>query len=354
MVKAPWESALGKINCRQSIFLFSVVMNFKPLKMRLPSIRIAHHLCSGKPPNIHISAAQGWNLARISTSSRHCAASVAAVVPPIVPHLTAPDLEHATQPCHIRNVHENLQKHGILKIGLGFPDADSDYLKGLVLSLHQHHGHQLPISHSASCGWFWDVRPNSTVFQTANHQARSETMEEFPWHTDCSYEDLPPRYFALHVLQEDRFGGGTLSAMNAQRLSLSLSPSTRASLMRREYSITIPLEFIKDPRKQSIVGSLMTADGQGQPSMLRFRRDLVTALTERAAKALYELDAAVQDANAQSHSTVHLTAKGFPAGTIILMDNRRWLHARHSIKDPGRHLRRVRWDAVPFDARPME
>ncbi|EHK46106.1 hypothetical protein TRIATDRAFT_292284 [Trichoderma atroviride IMI 206040] len=301
--------------------------------MRLPSVNIAHYLHSRKPPNLHISGAQCWNLARIPTSRRHY---------------------HATQPRHVRSVHENLQKHGILKIGLKFPDPDSEYLKQLVVGLHQHHGHQLPISHSASRGWFWDVRPNSTVFQTANHQARSETMEEFPWHTDCSYEDLPPRYFALHVLQEDQFGGGTLSAMNTQRLSLSLSPATRESLMRREYSITIPPEFIKDPRKQNIIGSLMAADEQGQLNMLRFRRDLVTALTERAAKALHELEAAVQDANAQFQSTVHLTAKDFPAGTIILMDNRRWLHARHSIKDPNRHLRRVRWDAIPFDARPME
>lgn len=317
--------------------------------MRLPSVWFARYMHSGISPKLHRLAAQGRNHARLSAPSRNSSTSIAAVIPPAVPHLTAPRLEHATQQCHIRSVHENLQMHGILKIGLGFPDPDSDYLKQLVQSLHQHHGHQLPISHSASRGWFWDVRPNSTVFQTANHQARSETMEEFPWHTDCSYEDLPPRYFALHVLQEDRFGGGTLSAMNTQRLGQSLSPSTRASLMRREYSITIPPEFIKDPRKQNIAGSLMAADEQGQHSMLRFRRDLVTALTERAAKALHELDAAVQDANTQSQSTVHLTAKDFPAGTIIMMDNRRWLHARHSIKDPKRHLRRVRWDAVQFD-----
>ncbi|KAL7917466.1 hypothetical protein ACQKWADRAFT_324627 [Trichoderma austrokoningii] len=327
---------------------------FKPRNTRLASVGIARYMHPIKSPNIHISAPQACNLSWISTSSRHSSVSAAAVILPAVIHLTAPHLEHSTQPCHVQSVHENLQKHGILKIGLGFPDPDSDYLKQLVQSLHRRHGHQLPISHSASCGWFWDVKPNRTVFQTASHQARSETMEEFPWHTDCSYEDLPPRYFALHVLQEDRFGGGTLSAMNTQRLGQSLSPSTRASLMRREYSITIPPEFIKDSRKQNIVGSLMAADEQGQHSVLRFRRDLVAALTERAAKALRELDAAVKDVNTQSQSTVHLTAKDFPAGTIIMMDNRRWLHARHSIKDPKRHLRRVRWDAVPFDAHLME
>ena len=98
----------------------------------------------------------------------------------------------------------------MLKLSLGFADEDSDYLKQLLVSLHKNHGHQLPIAHSATRGWFWDVRPSKTNFQAGNHQARSETMNEFPWHTDCSYEDPPPRYFALQVLQHDRYGGGTL------------------------------------------------------------------------------------------------------------------------------------------------
>ncbi|KAI0123697.1 hypothetical protein BJ170DRAFT_598900 [Xylariales sp. AK1849] len=298
----------------------------------------ARYFC--KSCNIHNPARQARNSSPFWRSTRTYTDSVTTVISPIVPHLTAPDLKHASQRGHICNVHERLQQNGILKISLGFPDPDSQYLQQLVLSLHRHHDHRLPISHSASCGWFWDVRPNNTAFQTANHQARSETMEKFPWHTDCSYEDLPPRYFALHVLQHDRFGGGTLSVMNVQRLGESLSPSTRASLMRREYSVTIPLEFIKNPTKRRIVGSLMVADEEGQPSMIRFRRDLLTPLTERASRAMHEFDVSLQHAGFQSRSTVHLTSRDLPAGTIVLMDNRRWLHARNDIKDPKRHLRR--------------
>ena len=272
--------------------------------------------------------------------------------PLTVPHLTAPTIEHSTQQNHVHKVQDQLRQHGILKISLGFPDPNSQYLEQLVLSLHQRCSHQLPISHSASCGWFWDVRPESVSFQTANHRARSETMEEFPWHTDCSYEELPPRYFALQVLQHDRFRGGTLSAMNIQRLNQSLSSSTQASLMRQEYSINIPKEFVKDPAKQQIVGNLMAIDQESRSCMMRFRRDLLTPLTERASKALEELDASLQTTGAaaqlESPSTVHLTSTDFPTGTIIIMDNRRWLHARNNIKDPKRHLRRLRWDAIPF------
>ncbi|KAK4152720.1 hypothetical protein C8A00DRAFT_44260 [Chaetomidium leptoderma] len=274
------------------------------------------------------------------------------MTPSAVPQLTAPDLAYAKQRHHVDSVSRLLGQDGILKISLGFPDPDSRYLEQLVLGLHEHHGHRLPITHSASRGWFWDVRPSiDTPFQTPQHQARSETMEAFPWHTDCSYEDLPPRYFALHVLQHDRFGGGTLSLMSVPRLSQLLSPSTRTSLTRKDYSIRIPPEFIKEPEKRDIIGSILTAHRDAQPSsgMMRFRRDLVTPLTESASRALQEVDASLKNDKAQAESTLHLNSRDLLAGSIVLVDNRRWLHARNNIKDPGRHLRRVRWDAVPFD-----
>ncbi|KAI8948463.1 hypothetical protein F4801DRAFT_556985 [Xylaria longipes] len=320
-------------------------MRLAYLQARPPCARLRCYF--GNLSNMHNSALQAWKFSRFSNPNRRMA-SVTKLMPSSIPQLVAADLDHASQQHHVDNVYERLQQDGILKISLGFADPDSQYLKQLVLSLHQQHDHQLPISHSASRGWFWDVRPSKASFQTANHQARSETMEKFPWHTDCSYEDLPPRYFALHVLQHDRRGGGTLSILNVQRLCESLSLSTRTSLMRQEYSIKIPLEFIKDTMQQRIVGSLMAIDQDGQPSMMRFRRDILTPLTEKASSALRELDISLEQARTQSQSTVHLTSSDIPAGSIILMDNRRWLHARNNINDPQRHLRRVRWDAVPF------
>ncbi|KAL7928719.1 hypothetical protein V8C35DRAFT_317356 [Trichoderma chlorosporum] len=268
-----------------------------------------------------------------------------------VAQLTAADLAHAKQRNHVGSAYQHLRQHGIVKINLGFPDPRSQYLEQLVLSLHEYHGHQLPISHSASRGWFWDVRPgnNNTPLQSSQHRARSETAEEFPWHTDCSYEDLPPQFFALHVLQHDRFGGGTLSVMNVQRLTELLSPDTRASLMRQEYSIKVPPEFIKTPTKQEIVGSVLTARQDAEPNMMRFRRDIIRPLTEGASRALQELDVSLRDTQAQTQSTLHLPSADLLAGSIILVDNRRWLHARTDIKDPERHLRRVRWGAVPFN-----
>lgn len=263
----------------------------------------------------------------------------------------------ATDRIFVADVHHELQRVGMAKVKLAFPDPSSSFLETLVCSFSKNHGHQLPISHSASQGWFWDVRPSdgtSIPLQTANHRARSETMADFPWHTDCSYEDNPPRYFGLHVLQHDRFGGGTLSAMNIAKLGEALSPGAREALQRKEYVITIPPEFIKEPSRRKIVGNIMATGETGatDTSMMRFRRDLLQPLTSAAASALKELDTLLDDSRASNGpaatSTVHLKATDCPAGTIILMDNRRWLHARDDIKDPERHLRRIRWDAIPF------
>jgi alpha-ketoglutarate-dependent taurine dioxygenase len=264
-----------------------------------------------------------------------------------VPSLEASDLSYAQQLRHVNRVAEQLRQNGILKVSLKFPDPNSEYLERLLFSLHQQHRHQLPITHSAKQGWFWDIRPCTEKFQAGNHQARSETMNEFPWHTDCSYEDPPPRYFALHVLQHDRCGGGTLSIMNVKCLSELLSPVTRSALSRAEYRVSIPPEFVKDPSRRFIVGSLLPANCGS--AIMRFREDLLTPLSLKASHALAELNKALKDTGAQPHSTIHLSSEDLPNGSVILVDNRKWLHARNHINDPGRHLRRVRWDAIPFE-----
>lgn len=264
-----------------------------------------------------------------------------------MPHLAASNLSYARHPRHVRDVSNHLREHGILKVSLAFPDDTSRYLQDLVHSLHRNHGHILPIAHSAARGWFWDVRPNDTIFQSHNHQARSETMQDFPWHTDCSYEECPPGFFALQVLQHDRQGGGTLSVMRVDRLLRHLSPSTTATLLKPQFRIDVPAEFIKNEHQQHIIGNILAVDETGLPSMLRFREEILTPLTTNASGALNELKQYLTGTEAMTE-TLHLTPECMPRGSILLMDNRRWLHARNEVRDPMRHLRRIRWNAVPF------
>ncbi|KAJ5273185.1 Taurine catabolism dioxygenase TauD/TfdA [Penicillium angulare] len=267
-------------------------------------------------------------------------------IPLPVVQVSAPDF--ASQPTHLRRVHGNLQANGVIQVQLQFKDAESNYLKNLISNLHQYHNHGLPITHSAERGWFWDVRPSPASFQPQEHQARSETMSQFEWHTDCSYEANPPRFFALQVLQPDRYGGGTLSVLNVDRLLTLLSPFAQKWLSSNDFKITVPPEFIKNESERHIIGNLLVVPPGGKSgSQLRFREDITEALTPNAAKALDELKSILNGGESQKE-ILHLSPERLPEGSVIMMDNRRWLHSRNEVKDPNRHLRRVRWDATPF------
>ncbi|OQE12688.1 hypothetical protein PENVUL_c001G08664 [Penicillium vulpinum] len=222
--------------------------------------------------------------------------------------------------------------------------------------IRQSHNHGLPITHSSTRGWLWDVRPQPTAtiaksslnstpssFPPDPPPARSETSESFPWHTDCSYEECPPNFFALQVLHADTCGGGTLSVMQLSRLLPLLSPTARKYLSRAEYRITVPPEFVKRHGQRYIVGSILNNGGDE----LRFREDIITPLTTSGGEALEELKDVLRSSEARSQ-TISLSLQVLPSGSIVLVGNRQWLHARNEVRDPKRHLRRVRWDARPF------
>ena len=264
-----------------------------------------------------------------------------------LPYLPAPSLHSAQCIEHVNQVAFQLHSKGILKIGLAFSDPNTRYLEHLIHSLHEHHGHQLPIAHSATRGWFWDVRPLSPDSNNIKNLARSETKEKFSWHTDCSYEACPPQYFALQILHADTHGGGTLSVLDVQRLVESLSHTTRLALMKPDFIIQVPTEFIKQEPQTHIHDRLLAVDPTDSSFVMRLRDDLVTPTNADAARALSELKQVLGGGMAASQA-LHFPAETLPTNSIVLMDNRLWLHSRSEVKDPKRHLRRVRWNARSF------
>lgn len=204
-------------------------------------------------------------------------------------------------------------------------------------------GYQLPtVRIEVGCGIF-DRVPKAF---RATAPARSETMEEFRWHTDCSYERSPPQYFALQVIQPDRRGGGIFSIHNVDELLSLFSPSTLKTLFSPSFMITVPPEFVKNQADTQIVGGLLALQPGTNAIKLRYREDIVTPLTTKASEAVAELKSALLGPATQFR-TLDLAPEDLPRGSIVMMDNGRWLHARNEVKDPG-HLRRVRWNARPF------
>ncbi|KAI1313244.1 hypothetical protein F5Y03DRAFT_338504 [Xylaria venustula] len=327
-----------RIFSEHQIQVFPTLSHSLPLFITKPTLRF--------PTSNNMSSLRIFRGFMRSTSGQILQRSLSSL-----PNLHCNAIAEAQSAPHVQKINSLLKERGILKISLQFDDDDCTYLKSLLLNLHRDFGHGLPITHSASRGWFWDIRPQDGAGHAEGGSvvtARSETMDNFPWHTDCSYETSPPRYFALQVVRADQCGGGTLSVLDADSLLSVLSPSTVESLCRKEFRITVPPEFIKSEHQKNINGSVLRVDEAGGKVQLRFRQDIIHASTARAEAALAELQKALADSRIRGQ-VLDLAPDVLPRGSVVLIDNRRWLHARNHVRDPNRHLRRVRWDAQPFD-----
>jgi len=72
---------------------------------------------------------------------------------------------------------------------------------------------------------------------------------------------------------------------------------------------------------------------------MRYRRKIIDEqLCPEAVPALDELDAAI--------SAVEPLRMRLRSGTILLLDNARFLHARSEVRDPERHLLRMRFSCA--------
>lgn len=75
----------------------------------------------------------------------------------------------------------------------------------------------------------------------------------------------------------------------------------------------------------------------------RYRADIIHPLTGKATSALEDLNKVLAQAlTDNSDICLNLSLEMIPNGTVLLMDNGRWLHAGNGVKDPERYLRRIR------------
>ncbi|KAJ6263983.1 hypothetical protein Dda_0121 [Drechslerella dactyloides] len=310
--------------------------NRRPLKHLMGKYdRYGGHVATEGPDSAYHS-----DDAESTTGSDHSTANPA--FPPKI--IVADSAASGGAPSHVAQVHQCLEAGGIALVKLNFEDPESDYLVSLVRDgLSRQYKHGLPVDHSQTKGWLWDVKPVHSKIEnntTGEPLARSETMNVFPWHTDCSFEDAPPRHFALHVIHADRYGGGALSIVRTKDIIQELSEEAISSLSQPEFILDVPGEF--DKGIGSLTGSLI--DMSNNDPKLRYRRDIIHPLTQRAQLALDELDAVLDDCRSKKV----MKAEDLPDGMVIVLDNAKWLHARNQVNDPNRHLRRVRWNAQPF------
>lgn len=232
---------------------------------------------------------------------------------PEVPDLRLDSLnERGLEGC--RNI---LAKTGVVCLNLAFPDPDSRTLQALASTIG------CPHSHSTSGDILWDVSP----LVAPGEGARSHTTLPFPLHTDCSFEDPTPRYVGLHVLTQDRFGGGQSLLAEAPGAVERLENWQKEALTQ-DFLFQVPEEFRKGvpTRKLPILVE----------ERIRYRREIINE--ELCSREQVETLNRFEDLLTQQ--TIKFTLR---ENSILLLDNWRFLHGRTEVLDPARHLRRIRF-----------
>jgi alpha-ketoglutarate-dependent taurine dioxygenase len=155
-------------------------------------------------------------------------------------------------------------------------------------------------------------------------------LEEFPFHTDASFESPTPRYVGLYVVRADRYGGGRSLLVHTKDVLEKLGSEDAETLRLTNFKFLVPEEFYKGSSYSE--HPILFDD-----SLIRYRREILDL--SQASKAQHMSIAALDQAIMQSqHVSFNL-----PNGALLLFDNGKYLHGRSEIMDSDRHLLRMRF-----------
>ena len=217
-----------------------------------------------------------------------------------------------------------LEQQGVVLVQAETGDSEGRILRQIVTDL----GTAEP--HDAGRQDVWDIRYDSVAAH--NNGTRSLTMKAFPFHTDGSFEDPPPRYLAMYVVQEDRFGAGRTLLVETGAVLQHVSAEAQQVLRSMRFRFRVPAEFDKGIAFRDVF--ILLGDG-----LLRYRREIIQegGCVPKQLAALDKLDAAI--------ASIPPTELFLKSGMLLLLDNARFLHARTEVRDPARHLLRMRFSS---------
>jgi alpha-ketoglutarate-dependent taurine dioxygenase len=213
--------------------------------------------------------------------------------------------------------------HGWSRVTLEPGDVTGSSMQDIVRTLGT------PLTQDASGALVWHVRQQPEA-EARGDAPRSWTLDEFPFHTDGSFEDPQPAWVALYCVQADRFGGGETQLKSVHEILARVSLENLQVLRTTRYRFAVPPEFRRDLPERA----LPIVYG---PNLMRYRREQILdeGCSPRQREALAELVDAVE--------SVQPVCFHLRSGDLLLLDNGRYLHARTAVLDPDRHLLRMRF-----------
>lgn len=94
-----------------------------------------------------------------------------------------------------------IAEYGIALVHVDFADPEGLIMQKIADDIGVINNHNVN-----SDSGLWHIKINEEAADEGGKLIRSYTDAEFPMHTDCCFEDYPPRLFSLFVLQKDRLG----------------------------------------------------------------------------------------------------------------------------------------------------
>ena len=225
---------------------------------------------------------------------------------------------------------ECLETDGYVRIQFSsndLPDQMENFEKFFVEFLEQLGGRCLTHNENPK-SFVWHVQPMEPIPNSI--LPRSQTYDEFTFHTDCSYELNPPEYIALFVIHPDEFGGGNFEIIHLSDILQCLSEQNKEILRTKSVRIEIPVEFRKTEDLDHIYAPILFDDQR-----IRYRSDII-------GEELNELKEVINQVK-----KYRLKLNQY---TMILLNNHKYLHGRTKVFDSHRHLLRIRFNRpFPFD-----
>lgn len=229
----------------------------------------------------------------------------------------------------IAEIRGRLERDGIALIEAAGGDEEGHELQEIVSRLGTAQ------EHDRLGQAIWHIRYDAAA--AARGATASLTMEPIAFHTDGAFEDPSPRFMALYVVREDRYGGGESLLVEVAAVLKRLTARSLETLRSTPVRFRAPAEYVK----VAAYRDAPIAFGQG---LMRYRRAIIDErLCPAAKQSLDELDAAI--------AAVEPIRLLMHSGTILILDNARFLHARTAVHDPDRHLLRMRFSDLAASER---
>ena len=174
----------------------------------------------------------------------------------------------------------------------------------------------------------------------------SQSKNEIGPHTEAPVYDPPPKYLALHCHRQARCGGGQTLLADGFAFHESLSPNLKQWMAHNEVAFSATAMPGSSEKRVHRTTLLEEKDGA---RVFRFsynqfhygdvnpsESDMASSCIEQYAGT--PLGSIAQLAERFFHE--HVIPVLIPAGSMLVWDNRRLMHARSEYRDPARHLTR--------------